>query len=205
MKKSLFLAVGALSLWMGVARADGNAELIQRSYDSEATGRLADSLSVLDQLSAPRRDAYVVTLRKAWLLYRLGRYAESTEVYVRAIALAPAAVEPRLGILLPYLALRRWSDVENQARAILKLEPGNYLATLRLAFACYNLQRYAESTALYRKLIDLYPGDVAVRGGLGWALLKLGKYPEASAEFRNILEIAPRNELAKEGLKATGG
>ena len=68
MKKSLFLAVGALSLWMGVARADGNAELIQRSYDSEATGRLADSLSVLDQLSAPRRDAYVVTLRKAWLL-----------------------------------------------------------------------------------------------------------------------------------------
>ena len=94
MKKSLFLAVGALSLWMGVARADGNAELIQRSYDSEATGRLADSLSVLDQLSAPRRDAYVVTLRKAWLLYRLGRYAESTEVYVRAIALAPAAVEP---------------------------------------------------------------------------------------------------------------
>lgn len=96
MKKSLFLAVGALSLWYGVARADGNAELIQRSYDSEA---LADSLSVLDQLSAPRRDAYVVTLRKAWLLYRLGRYAESTEVYVRAIALAPAAVEPRLGIL----------------------------------------------------------------------------------------------------------
>ena len=40
MKKSLFLAVGALSLWMGVARADGNAELIQRSYDSEATGQM---------------------------------------------------------------------------------------------------------------------------------------------------------------------
>lgn len=205
MKKSLFLAVGALSLWMGVARADGNAELIQRSYDSEATGRIADALSVLDQLTPPRRDAYVLTLRKAWLLYRLGRYAESTEVYNRAIALAPGAVEPRLGILLPYLALRRWSDVEGQARAVLKLEPGNYLATLRLAFACYNLQRYAESTALYRKLIDLYPGDVEVRGGLGWALLKLGKYPEAAAEFRNILEIAPRNELAKEGLKATGG
>lgn len=205
MKKKLMIAVGALSLWAGVARADGSAELIQRSYDSEATGRLADSLSVLDQLTPPRRDMYVVTLRRAWLLYRLARYAEAVEVYGRAIALAPNAVEPRLGVLLPHLALRRWGDVENQARAILKLDPANYLAQLRLAFALYNLQRYAESTALYRRLGELYPSDVEVRSGLGWALLKAGKYPEAATEFRNILDVAPRNELAKEGLKAAGG
>lgn len=205
MKKSLLLLASAFSLWTSVARADANAELIQRSYDSEAVGKLADSLSVLDQLVAPRRDSYVVTLRRAWLLYRLGRFAESVDVYVRAISQAPGAVEPRLGILLPQLALRRWSDVETQARAVLRLEPGNYLATLRLAFACYNLQRYAEATALYRRLKDLYPSDVEVQSGLGWALLKQGKLPEASAEFHHILDVSPRNELAKEGLKATGG
>ncbi len=205
MKKSLLLLASALSLWTSVARADANAELIQRSYDSEAVGKLADSLSVLDQLVSPRKESYVVTLRRAWLLYRLGRFAESVDVYVRAISQAPGAVEPRLGILLPQLALRRWSDVETQARAILKLEPGNYLATLRLAYACYNLQRYAEATALYRRLKDLYPSDVDVQSGLGWSLLKQGKLPEASAEFHHILDVSPRNELAKEGLKATGG
>ncbi len=205
MKKTLLLFAVAVTLWTSSARADANADLIQRSYDSEAVGKVADSLSVLDQLSSPRKESYVVTLRRAWLLYRLGRFAESVDVYVRAISLAPGAVEPRLGILLPQLALRRWGDVETQARAVLKLEPGNYLATLRLAYACYNLQRYAESTALYRRLKDLYPSDVEVQSGLAWALLKQGKLPEANVEFRNILEVSPKHELSKEGLKASGG
>ena len=81
----------------------------------------------------------------------------------------------------------------------------NYLATLRLAFSLYNLQRYAESATFYKKLVDLHPADVEVRAGLGWALLKMGKYKEAAAEFHFVLDIAPRNELAKEGLKALGG
>ncbi len=205
MKKQLLVVMGALALSLSVARADGNSDLIQRSYDSEAVGKLQDALTALDQMSSPRRDGYVVTLRKAWLLYRLGRSAEAVEVYGRAIAQAPAAVEPRLGILLPQLALRRWGDIETQARAILKLDPANYLATLRLAFACYNLQRYAESATFYKRLADLYPGDVEVKVGLGWALLKMGKYAEAGSEFRSVLDISPRNELARDGLKAAGG
>jgi predicted RNA polymerase sigma factor len=82
-----------------VAQADGNAEIIQRSYDSEATGTAGRfAVGAGSAFSPRRRSAYVVTLRRAWLLYRLGRFAESVEVYGRAIALAPAAVEPRLGM-----------------------------------------------------------------------------------------------------------
>lgn len=187
------------------AWANGNPDLMQRSYDSEAVGKFQDSLSALDSLSAPLYDSYVVTLRRAWLLYRLGKFQESAAMYGRAVALSPAAVEARLGALLPNLALRRWADVETQARAILKLDPANYLATLRLAFACYNLQRYAESATFYKRLTDLHPGDIEVRVGLGWAFLKMGKYKEAAAEFRFVLEISPRNDLAREGMKALGG
>jgi len=204
------LPAAALSLCCAVffatpVRAEGNADLMQRSYDSEAVGKLQDSLAALDLLSPPLRDGYVVALRKAWLLYRSGRHPEAIAAYARAISLAPAAVEPRLGMILPQLALRRWGDVETQTRAILKLDPANYLATLRLAFSLYNLQRYAESATFYKKLVDLHPADVEVRAGLGWALLKMGKYKEAAAEFHFVLDIAPRNELAKEGLKALGG
>ena len=68
MKKTLLLFAVAVTLWTSSARADANADLIQRSYDSEAVGKVADSLSVLDQLSSPRKESYVVTLRRAWLL-----------------------------------------------------------------------------------------------------------------------------------------
>lgn len=181
------------------------AELFQRSYDSEATGRLPDALAALDRLPPQRQASFVAQLRRAWLLYRLGKYAESIDAYSQAITVAPKAVEARLGILLPQMALRRWSDVETQARAALRLDSSNYLATLRLAFTLYNLRRYDESTGLYRKLSELYPSDVEVSSGLGWSLLKGGKTAEAAGVFKEILEVAPRHALAKEGLKAAGG
>ena len=169
--RSHVLPAAALSLCCAVffatpVRAEGNADLMQRSYDSEAVGKLQDSLAALDLLSPPLRDGYVVALRKAWLLYRSGRHPEAIAAYARAISLAPAAVEPRLGMILPQLALRRWGDVETQTRAILKLDPANYLATLRLAFSLYNLQRYAESATFYKKLINLHPTNIKIHTNL---------------------------------------
>jgi tetratricopeptide (TPR) repeat protein len=195
------LALGALH--GGLARGQDVPELMQRSYDSEAAGKLQDAVAALDQL--PQRDRFVVQLRRGWLLYRLGRHDEAVKAYEQAVELAPRAVEARVGLLLPQIALRRWADVEAGARAALKIDPGNYLANLRLAFACYNLHRYAESAALYRKLSELYPSDVEVLSGMGWSLLKMGKAPEAAGRFREVLETAPRHALAREGLKAAGG
>lgn len=196
-------AVALAALHGGAARGQDGAELLQRSYDSEAGGKLQDALTALDQLAQPGR--FVVQLRRGWLLYRLGRNEEAVGAYEQAIQLAPRALEARVGQLLPQMALRRWADVEAGARAALKLDPGNYLANLRLAFACYNLHRYAEAAALYRKLGELYPSDVDVLAGLGWSLLKMGKAQDAAARFREALEISPRHALSREGLKAAGG
>src|SRR5205807_1274448 len=132
-------------------------------------------------------------------------HAEAIPSYARAVALAPKAVEPRVGMLLPLLALRNWSDVESQARLVLKLDPKNYLATLRLAFSLYNLHHYDESAALYTRLHELYPSDVDTLGGLGWTLLKQGQAAEAAKHFREVLDIAPQNALARDGLKAATG
>ena len=86
----------------------------------------------------------------------------------------------------------------------LRLDPGNYLATLRLAYACYSLGQHPEALALYRRLSEQYPSDVEVRAGLGWALVKLGKSGDAQAAFREVLELSPRHASAKEGLLAAG-
>lgn len=177
------------------------AQALQQSYDREGAGKLAESLSSLDSLPPARQGTYMAQLRRGWLLYRLGRYADAIESYQRAIAAAPKAIEPRVGVLLPQQALRRYSDIETQAKAVLAIEPHNYLATLRLAFAYYSSGRYAEAVGLYAALKDLYPSDADVRSGLGWSLLKSGRSSEATRELRELLSIHPRHALAKQGLE----
>ena len=201
---TLLLLVAAIGCGVAQAEAEGGAaDQFQRSYDAEAVGRVEDALAAIDAAPAPQHDGYVAELRRGWLLYRLGRHAPSIEAYARAIALEPRSVEARVGVLLPAMALRRWADVEGGAREALKIDPQNYLGTLRLAFAVYNLGRYPEAAATYKRLAEMYPSDVDVRAGLGWALFKMGKSAEAAAEFRTVLGVAPKNALALDGLKAT--
>ncbi len=205
MKKRSILSLWLLLSLAGPAWSEEPPELFQHSYDSEATGKLADALSAMDRIPSPQKEGYTVKLRRAWLLYRLGRNDEAVEAYTKAIAVCPKAVEPRVGILLPELALRRWTDAETHAKGVLKLDPANYLATLRMAFSLFNLHRYDESVALYARLHQLYPSDVEVLAGLGWALFKQGQAAEAQKHFREVLDIAPQNTLARDGLKASGG
>jgi len=176
----------------------------QESYDQEAMGHDQQALAALDKLSPDKNGSYVAYLRKGWLQYRLGKNGPAIEAYSKAITLAPKAIEPRLGILLPMLAEKQWVAAEKNAREILKLDPENYLATLRLAFALYSQNKFAESQPLYQKLVDGYPGDAEARSGLGWTFLKQGKTKEAAVVFRALLGFAPKNALGQQGLAAAG-
>ena len=207
MKLVYLVAVASLAI-PAVAQAgkpSADAGLFQESYDQEAAGKDQEAMAALDKLSPSVGGSYVALLRRGWLQYRLGKHAPAVEEYEKAIAAAPRAVEPRLGILLPLLAEKQWASAEKHARAALKLDPENYLATLRLAFALYNQGKFAESKALYQKVIEGYPSDAEARSGLGWALLKLHKKKEAVVAFRILLEFAPKNVLAQQGLAAAGG
>lgn len=195
----LFLPLGA-----GAAKSPADSSYFQESYDQEALGKTQEALAALDRLSPEKNGSYLANLRKGWLQYRLGKNGPAIEAYTKAITLAPRAVEPRLGILLPLLAEKQWFAAEKNAREVLKLDPENYLATLRLAFALYNQNKFAESQPLYQKLVDAYPGDPEVRSGLGWALLKQHKTKEAVAVFKALLDFAPKNALGQQGLAAAG-
>ena len=182
----------------------GTASLYQESYDAEATGKLADALASMERLAASDADAYLVELRRGWLLHRLGRNVEAAVAYAKACDAAPRSVEARVGALAVLVALRRWATAETTAREALQLDPGNYLASLRLAYSLYNRGHYGEAKALYQGLTEAYPSDTDARAGLGWSLLKLGKGFEAAKTFRAILDVAPRHALARDGLKASG-
>lgn len=200
---TLRLPIALLVCLVAAAPARAATSPLAQSYADEQAGKLAEALAALDR--APDRGGYVTVLRRGWLLYRLGRHVESVDAYANAIAAAPRALEPRLGILLPLLAERRWVDAQKHARAALRLDADNYLATLRLAWASYQLGQYGEAQALYRKLCDLYPADADARSGLGWSLLKLGKRADARAQLEKLLELAPDHALGKEGLRLAAG
>lgn len=195
---------GAGQSGQSAAGAQSGDEALLQSYDFETAEKLKDALAALDQLPPARKGTYLGWARRGWLQYRLGQHADSVESYRKAIALSPQAIEPRLGILLPQLALHRWADAETVAKDVLRSDAGSYLATLRLAFVYYNQHRYAESATLYQRLRDLYPSDTDARSGLAWALLKLGKTQESAKEFRDLLAINPRLAVARQGLQILG-
>jgi len=118
------------------------------------------------------------------------------------VELEPKAVEPRLGLMLPLMALRRWAEAEKAGQQVLGTAPGDFTAQSRIAFIHYSQGRFADAESWYRKALGGFPSNVEMRAGLGWSLLKLGNAAAARAEFERILVIAPDHASAKEGLAA---
>ena len=188
---------------LGAASAqEGVPQLYQASYELEAARQYGPALDALARMPDAEKKTYVWQLRTGWLSYLAGQYDPAIAAYRKAVALAPDAVEPRLGLMLPLMAQRRWKDAEVAGREVLRRDPGSYLGQSRLAFALYNLGRYPEAEAMYRKVLAAYPSDVEMRAGLGWSLLKQGKREAAVAAFKDVLRVSPRQASALAGMAA---
>ena len=202
---SLVLAGAILSPGVAAAQDPAVSDAYQASNDLEAAGKYREAADALASLPPGAKETYVYHLRRAWLLYLAADHRASVAAYRDAIEAAPKAVEPRLGLMLPQMALSLWLDTVSTAEGALAIDPNNYLALSRKAYALYMLGRYTEAADAYRAVLALYPSDVEMRSGLGWSLLKAGR-GDAAAEFRQVLDLAPEYVTAKTGLEmATGG
>lgn len=202
------LAVGLLTAGLSFAalgpapvRAASVAALYQASYDLEAVQDYAGALAKMDALGPDGTD-YVVHLRRGWLLYLLGRYSDSATAYQAAVASVPTSLEARQGLVLPLMALKRWTDAEVVCQELLELAPADYRGNSRLAYIHYSSGDYARAEARYQRVLELYPSDVEMRAGLGWAQLKQGDTAAARATFEAVLRVAPSHTSALEGLDA---
>ncbi len=146
----------ALSVLLaGPAVADEASTAFQESYALEAAYDYAGALARLDAVSRSAADAYVLDLRRGWLLYLAGRYAESVEAYRAAVRARPEAVEARLGLTLPLMALRRWKEAETTCDEVLARAPGTYNALSRRAYVLYASGRFTDAAAAYAKVVAL--------------------------------------------------
>ena len=198
----LLLILSAMVLMAPPAQAAGSSsERYQESYALEAAYSYQRALEKLEGITPTGADAWLLPLRKGWLLYLLGRYEESVLAYDQAAKAAlPGSLEATLGRSLPLMALKRWAEAERDCRAVLKASPGSYTAQSRLAYVLYNSGKYAEAGTEYAALVTAWPSDVEMRAGLGWALLKQGKTAEAKAAFELVLYLVPDHSSAREGV-----
>lgn len=185
----------------GSARGDA-AQQYARSYQLEAAGKASAAVKALARCPSAQQNTYFYQARLGWLRYLAADHPGAIKAYQRAAKLGPRAIEPLLGVMLPQMAMRRWKDAADMARAALRKDAKNFLANSRLAWALYNLGRFAESERVYRRVLELYPANLEMRSGLGWAQLKQGKKAEAQKTFRGVLAVSPKNSAALDGLAA---
>lgn len=200
--RSTLALVAALALSAVSASAHADPTAWRRSYALEARGDSRGALAALDAMPSAERAGYVYTLRRAWLLYLAGRHDESVNAYRAASSSAPRAVEPRVGELLPLMAMRRWQETEQRAREVLRLDADNYLASRRLALALYQLGRFDDARAMYQQVSERYPGDLEMVTGSAWCDLRRGRRDQAATAFRTVLAVSPDDATATAGLTA---
>jgi tetratricopeptide (TPR) repeat protein len=198
----LMAMAAALVIGLGSATAGGAdvAQLYRLSYQAEARGKAMEALAAIKKVESQAGPSYFVHARIGWLAYVAGRHAEAVAAYTKAAATAPQAIEPRLGLTAPLLALKQWRKLELACRDVLKLDPKNALARARLAHAHYMVGNYPDSATHYRSLVAEYPADLNHRTGLGWSLARMGRRKEAKVQFAAVLAVSPDNPNAKQGM-----
>jgi tetratricopeptide (TPR) repeat protein len=182
--------------------ADRKAELFEQSFSQEAIGALDKALnSCLEILRLDPKD-YVATLRAGWLNHLRANYDEAIRFYRAAVELHPVALEPKLGLMLPLMAVQRFADAEVLAREVLRRSPRLYVAASRLAFILFSQGRLKDAEAQYQQVLDDYPSDLDMMLGLAWTYLKQGRKDAARVMFNQVLQIRRGNLNAKAGLQS---
>ena len=179
---------------------ENTPQLFDLSFMQEAKGDYAGALTSMAGIIEKMPENYIAVLRCGWLNYCKGSNDEAVGYYIKAIKLAPGAIEPRLGIMLPLMALKAWRSVETYAHDVLSMTPDNYAALSRLAFVFYTQGKYGKALKLYLHLAKLYPSDVDMKLGVALTYLKMGNKSDAARLFREIVLIYPQNIKANEGL-----
>ena len=168
-----------------------------KSYRYERSQNYADAIKALSPVVSAYPQGYTVNLRLGWLNYLIGSYATARTHYETAIKTAPDSLEAKLGHTLPLMAQERYDEAEVAAKQVLRIDPSNYLANLRLAFAYRLLKKLDAAEDLLNRMLILYPTDISLL--TEYALIKVARKqnPDAKRVFNDILTLDPENVVAK--------
>ncbi|MFI5221226.1 MAG: tetratricopeptide repeat protein [Bacteroidia bacterium] len=173
-------------------------EAFYSSYSLEKAGNIPGAISNVQSVYDDK--SYECNLRLAYLEYISKAYNESAMHYRFAIELRPLAIEPRMGYVLPLIALNKWEEVIAEYKTILSIDSKNSIVNYRLGYIYYVRKDYKEAWNYFDRLVSLYPFDYDGLIMLAWTNHQLGKPADAKLYFEKALLYAPNDKSAKDGL-----
>lgn len=179
-----------------------DATVLSKAFDSsyifERNGFYEKAAGALKQHYIA--ESYEMNLRLGWLSYLAGNQAQSMEYYNKAIVLAPYAIEPRLGYVLPLSKIGNWNDVLEQYKKILEVDPMNTFVNYKVGMIYYYREQYDLALPYFEKVANLYPFDYDSNIMFAWTSYRLGKLREAKVLFQKVLLMRPNDDSALQGL-----
>jgi len=169
------------------------------SYKMELNGEYSKASLELKKVYS--KDSYEINARLGWLNYMAGQYTESVTYYNRASSIMPLSIEALLGITYPLSAMGNWEQVIKAYNSILKIDPNNYSANLKLGQIYLNRTEYKMAQAYFTLLLNQFPFTYDVVINTAWNNYYLGKFREAGILFNKVLLINPSDESATKGIE----
>lgn len=193
------ILAGVLLLGVAPASASTPLDIAGAYHDSikfERYGRYDAAITALMPVYQRYPHGYTVNLRLGWLFYLEGRYRNSISHYERAVAASPNSVEALLGLSLPYMAERKWGEVEKIMYRILRVDYYNFYANQRLIMALRWQKKYPQAEAVLRKMATLYPANSWLLRQLAVVLCLEGAEKRARAVWRDYTTLVPEKVSA---------
>lgn len=169
----------------------------RRSFEFEKQERYQDAIRALAPVYDAYPNGYTVNLRMGWLFYLNANYNNAAAHYEVAGTAAPAALEPKLGLLLPMLAQARWADAEALGYQLVSVDHYNYYGNLRLLIALRMQKKLDAALQVALKMLRIYPTDLYYLVELAQVHDASGNAAEAKRLFGEIVILDPQNETAR--------
>lgn len=152
MKKIVLIAMVALSFSVN---GQSREENFKNSYKEELKKNYSKAIEFIE--SEEFYDCYECNFRLGWLYYLAGDYTKSIQYYQAALDLEKGSIEGLYGLTYPYSALKKWDDLSNVYKTILKISPTQINALYYLGLSYYYKKDYANAKFYCQKILNLYP------------------------------------------------
>lgn len=164
------------------------------SYNYEQMGKYSEAIKVLSPLHLKYPKGYTLNLRFGWLFFLDKRYKDAQKHYKIAALSKPYSLDPRLGLIRVYLATASYSQAEQVAQELLKIDYYNYYANIYITQALIAQKKYDIAYSIVSKMLAIYPTDVSFLELLALVYEKTDS-PYLEEVYEDILILDPNNVL----------
>lgn len=192
-----FLSFQAISFSQDKRQEVVNA--FSKSYEFEALQKYESAIKSLEKVYS--KSLYEINLRLGWLHYLNAEHTTAAKYYKIAISLEPKSIEARMGLAYPLSYLGNWDEIVKVYGEILKIDPKNYKANLRLGTIWYNRKKFSQALPYVKILSLIYPFDYDVNLLAGKIYISQGKIVEAKAALTKCINYDPTSEEANNLIK----